>query len=60
MTFDPCTHLREVTYRFSVFLRVLIVLRKSACCLREGIIYLMYFQRPFLTYYGVRCLLWEG
>ena len=43
-----------------MLLRVLSMFRKPARRLREAKLYPMYSQRPFLAYYAVRCLLWEG
>lgn len=59
-TLDSCTHLQEAIHRCSVFLRVPFVFRKPARRLCGGRLCLMYSQRPFLAYYAVRCLLWEG
>lgn len=56
----PCTHLRGTNHRRSVFLCVLFVFRKPTRRLRKGRLFLTYLQRPFLAYYAVRCLLWEG
>jgi len=56
---DPCVHLQEANHRRSVFLRVLFMFRRpKQFSLRR--LHLTYNQRPFLAYYAVRCLLWEG
>ena len=52
--------LTEANHRHGVFLRVLFIFRKPGRSLRKGWLCLTCLQRPFLAYYGVRCLLWEG
>lgn len=57
---DPYTHLRVANDRRGVFLRVFLMFRKPPDYLHEGKFYLTCWKRPFLAYYAVRCLLWEG